>query len=258
MAVPPAAQRFFFGVAPPVSKAPLGDVWRFTAKSHDFYIDHSNGEETMHLSMHGPRRHHSNHRFHIKVKREWAATAHELGVFAAHGIGKEGFKFDGVAVSPDAYHVLRIRWTADILRRKYRQCAYAESVPEPTSQERGFLMSKRVGTGDCVDLDVFMSYGKPYISGGVRAQKDNAVLGPVANENNMWLSATCARRLQRDHPMPESFDVPKPGRGDEPNRFFTGGTKDSASDGIYWFVHDITTRACVERSMEAWKANPDR
>jgi hypothetical protein len=132
--MPPNLQRFFFAVAP-AGRGPIGNVWRFTGKRSDFYIDLADGAEAMHLSVHGPRAKHPEHRFHLKVDRESAATAHERGEFAAHGIDPGGFSFEGQEIAPNVHHVLRVRWTADGLRRKYRRYMTTPSMPEVSPEQ---------------------------------------------------------------------------------------------------------------------------
>lgn len=255
--MPPSVQRFFFAMAP-AGRGPIGSVWRFTGKKSDFYIDLADGAEAMHLSVHGPRASHPQHRFHLRVDQESAATAHERGEFAAHGIGPGGFSFEGQEIEPGVHHVLRVRWSADGLRRKYQPYMISGLLPEVSSGQPGYRMVRRLGTGECVDLDVFLSYGKGHVHGGGRAKKDEAVLGPIENAAEMFLSATCVRRLQRDHPTPSGLAVPKPTTGDEPNRILCGGTSDGGPSGIYWFVDDITTRSCLEGSIAAWVNDPRR
>lgn len=250
MSVP--LSRFFVAVAPFGNKGPIGNVWRFTGKKSDFYLDLGDGEEGFHLSAHGPNAEYSGLRFHLKVNTKVAATAHERGGFAMHGVPRKGRSINVHEVSPNAYHVATVRWSSDILRRRYRKFAISSHLPEATSERPGRLMNKPVGTGEAVDLEIFVSLGTPYIHGGRRAERDKAVMGPIGNEAGMWLSATFTRRLERDHPTPESLVVPKPGRKDEPNRILAGGPSMNRDAGPYWFVESITSRAAIEAAQKQW------
>lgn len=241
--------RFFVGVAP-FKSYPIADVWRFTGKRSGFYVDLSDGKEKVKLSVHGPQKKHTSHRFHIKVDHGWADTAHEHGEFIAHGLDAE-YSFAGVEVAPRAYHVARVRWSAEILRRKYKRFVVSTELPEVSTTEPGHIVSKPVGTGDCVDVDLVMAYDTPYIAGGERARKDNAVLGPLTNGTGMWLSATVVRRLERDHPTPADLHCPRPEPGEVPNRLLACGPGNDGADGIYWFVEGVTSRSLVERSLES-------
>jgi hypothetical protein len=71
--------------------APLGNVWRITAKKTDFYLEPLGQAEAFHLSAHGPNSSHPGHRFHVKVDPKAAAAIEQQGDFIIHGIPRKGY-----------------------------------------------------------------------------------------------------------------------------------------------------------------------
>ena len=79
----------------------LGNVWRITVKTTDFYIEPLGWSDAFHLSVHGPRGSHPDgHRFHLKVDKRAAAVVKGRGDFIDYSIEKRGRAFDGHALGP--------------------------------------------------------------------------------------------------------------------------------------------------------------
>jgi hypothetical protein len=240
----------------PDQVGPLGSVWRLTAKRSDFYLDRvGEHEEAIHISMHGPSSSHpEGQRFHVKLDRRAAASAHERGRLAAHGIPPTGHAFPGKEIAAGVYQVARVRWTWDILRKRYHAFSISGPYPDIVESRAGAVIRRPVGVNEAIDLDVIVSTGEPYWPGGERSAHDNARLGPLRNDAGLWMTVTVVRRRQDRWPTPTALVPPRPGAGEEPNRILSGGPGEDADAGMYWFVEAITSRRVVENSQEAWLA----
>jgi hypothetical protein len=168
---------------------PLGNVWRITAKNTDFYLDPIGQAEAFHLSVHGPNKRYSGHRFHVKVDRSAAADIEQQGDFIVHEIPRKGFPVKGVELKPGVFRVARIRWLWDLQRPRFRQAATSGvTVPEITGGRFGAKLSKPLRPNDAADLDLVISYNKPHWPAGDRSLQDNSRLGPLKNVAGMWLT----------------------------------------------------------------------
>lgn len=227
----------------------LGNVWRITAKKTDFYIDSpSRVGGVAHLSVHGSNARSDSHRFHIKVDRRLAATAKDRGEFVMHGVPRKGFAFDGQQLAAHAFRVARIRWTWDLQRPRFRAAAVSGPVPELGHHQSGARLPEALPPNDARDIDLVISYGKPYWPDSHGSLRDNARLGPLFNDAGLWLTATSYFRSQTRYPEPEPLCPRLPRPGEEPNRITCGGLGPGGPSDIYWFVETITSRQLIEAS----------
>lgn len=236
----------------------LGQVWRITARKTDFYLQPYGDAHGIHLSMHGPKeRFPDGHPFHVKVDPAAMVATSMGGSLAIHAIPRKGYAFDGEQLTSHAYLVARVRWSWDIVRPRFEQVT---ATVLPSIQERGghgFVMRKPVGDNEAVDLDIVVSYGMPYWRGGEKSASDNARLGPLVNDADMWMTGTVYRRWQSAEPTPPGLAVPRPTSRDAPRRITGGGPGAHGSSGIYWFVQGVTSEAVLERSRLAWLEERD-
>ena len=122
-------------VALTVGESPaLGNIWRITAKTTDFYLDPLGEAGTVaHLSVHGPNERFNGHRFHIKVDRWPTATTQDQRYATGHTIPRKGFAFDGQQLAAQVFRVARIRWTWDLQRHRFRAAAISGSPHRSTT-----------------------------------------------------------------------------------------------------------------------------
>ncbi|HEV8570450.1 MAG TPA: hypothetical protein VGQ92_25730 [Actinoplanes sp.] len=64
-------------------------------------------------------------------------------------------------------------------------------------------LSNRLGPNEAADLDLVVSYNRPYWPAGERSLRDYSRLGPLRNAAGMWLAATAYRRSKATSPAPE-------------------------------------------------------
>jgi hypothetical protein len=225
----------------------LGRVWRITAKNSDFYIDSlGRAGSVAHLSAHGPGERFDGHRFHIKVDRQLARTAKERGEFVLHGVPRNGFAFDGRQLADRAFRVARIRWTWDLQRPRFRAAAVSGPLPEVGLRQSGARLPEVLPPNDARDVDLVVSYGKPYWPDARGSLRDNARLGPLPNDAGLWLTANSYLRPQASYPAPEQLCPRLPEPGEEPNRITCGGLGPDGASDMYWFVETITSRQLIE------------
>jgi hypothetical protein len=229
----------------------LGNVWRITAKKTDFYLDPLGDAGTYaHLSVHGPSESHPGHRFHIKVDRS-ASTAHERGYFVSNGLPRKGLPFDGQQIAPRTFLVARVRWSWHLQRPRFRTAAVSGPAFELGEHQSGARQAAVLPPNDAWDVDLVVSYDKPYWPDSRGSLRDNARLGPLSNDAGIWLTATSYRRSQMQYPSPEKLCPSLPQAGVEPSRILCGGLGPNGADDMWWFVETITSRRLVEASAAA-------
>jgi len=240
------------------SGRPLGNIWTITAKNTDFYISPVDGEDVIHLSAHGPNDRGAGHRFHIKLgneaRREVRRNRAGLttsGFFLAHDLPRNGLVIEGQPVAPNAWLIARIRWTWDMQRPRYRAAAAGASWPTLTPGQHGLVMRKALELNEAADLDLVVSYGRPYWPDRKGAENDNAQLGPLRNASGMWLTGTTYQRSQAAYPTPDRHLAGRPALGETPSRIMGCGPGGAESKGFYWIVESITSREILDLNTEA-------
>lgn len=222
----------------------LGNIWRITAKKTDFYLDPLGAPGAIvHVSVHGPNDRFDGHRFHIRVDRGAVASARERGSsFVEHDVPRKGFGFDGQQVADRAFRVARIRWTWHLQRPRFRAAAISGPAPKLTDHQSGARLSEPLPPNDASDIDLIVSYGKPYWPNPSGSLRNNARLGPLPNGANLWLTATSYRRSQKKHPAPVQLSPRLPRFGEEPNRILCCGPGPDGAKDMCWLVETITSR----------------
>lgn len=226
----------------------LGNVWRIAAKKNDFYLeDASLVADVMHLSVHGPQDGYEGPGFFIRVDRKKAAAARGSGYFMESYVPRKGIKFSGQQVAPGVFHVVRLRWTWDVQRHRYREYAYFGDAPVPGPTEQGLVQRVLLRPNQAWDVDLFVSYDEPYWPTAAFAKGvGDPRLGPLRNDAGHWLTGHSWVRHQSGTPTPATVLPRLPRVGETPNRITCGGLGPKGPDGIYWFVETITAREVME------------
>ena len=222
---------------------PRGNIWKITAKKTDFYLDfegkHGGG---FHLSIHGPNARFDGHRFHIKLDPKSVREAWAQGNFVEHEMGK-GHSFDGVQLADHAFRVARLRWTWDLQRPRFRDAALSRAkTPKLGTNRDGMTMSTPLQPNSAWDIDLVVSYGKPYWPDAEVTDRDKSRLGPLSNDAGMWLTATSYHRPQAAYPSPDELSLPVPRAGETPQSILSAGPGHEGLRDMYWFVEGITSR----------------
>jgi len=229
----------------------LGNVWRINAKKNDFYLeDASPVADTMHISVHGPQGGHSQPGFFLRVDKKKAAVARESGYFVESYVPRKGIQFNGTQVAPDAFHVVRLRWTWDLQRQRFRDYAYFGDTPSPGPTEQGFVQRTLLRPNQAWDVDLYISYTDPYWPAVFNKSSGDPRLGPIRNDEGHWLTGHSWLRNQAHSPTPPGIKPRLPRPDETPNRITCGGLGPRGRDDIYWFVEAMTSR----QLMENWDA----
>lgn len=149
-----------------------------------------------------------------------------------HGVPRKGFAFDGQQLAAHAFRVARIRWTWDLQRPRFRAAAISGPLPELGHHQSGARLPEVLPPNDARDVDLVVSYGKPYWPDARGSLRDNARLGPLPNDAGLWLTATSYLRSQAKYPAPEQLCPRLPEPGEEPNRITCGGRRDATDEQI--------------------------
>lgn len=229
----------------------LGNVWRITAKKHDFYIDSWGENNLAHLSFHGPGEKFSGHRFHMQVDRDVAKAAESEGHFVAYEIPRKGYAFDGKQISDRAFLAARIRFPWHLQRPRYRSAALTGVWPDLVDDRFGARLSTLLKPNGTWDIDIVLSYGEPYWPDAERSLRDGSRLGPLHNDSGMWLTATSYHRSEASSPAPSGLIPRRPRVGEHANRLICAGPGSGGTSDFYWFTETITSRELVEASRAA-------
>jgi len=229
------------------SGVPLGPYWMIKAARTDFYLEPRNFAG-MHLSVHGPSKRFSGHRFHVKVDRSAVTKIDARGGFFAHEVPRDGSAFSGRQVANDVYHVARIRWLRSMQSLEYRTVACSSSKPPDLSDRRsGAFLNSALPPDGVWDLDVYVSFGDPYEPDlAEQNPHGDPTLGPIRNEAGMFLTATSHHHSESLAPTPDGLLYAKPDQDEKPAFLFGGGI----DHDIYWFVHSIVSEELIERSRK--------
>lgn len=232
----------------------LGSCWSIKTKKNDFYIEPlgPGKRNVLHLSLHGPWPGMPNHRFHLKLD-EAAATRNKAGgQLIEHGIPNAGQTLNGVEVAPGAFLVCRLRWMPALQRPEYLAAAsIGVALRELKDGQRGRVLNAALSPSSAWDVDLFVSYDKPYWPHAERSKADNAQLGPLQNDAGMHLTATSFHRTVTSEPAPDELVPALPQDNQTPNLLLCGGLdrRPQGAQDLYWFVETITSRELLQRSF---------
>jgi hypothetical protein len=230
----------------------LGNIWRITAKKTDFYLDPLGEAGTVcHLSVHGPNEEFDRHRFHMRIERKSVNEARSRGSFVMHGVPRSGYAFAGRQLAANAFLVARVRWTWDLQRLRFRGAAATEQAPDIGHNQYGARSREILPPNHARDIDLVVSYGKPYWPDARGSLRDNARLGPLSNDAGIWLTATSYGRSQMSYSSPEGLCPRLPLPSEAPTRIMCGAPETDAAGEIYWFVETITSRQLLTDSAAA-------
>lgn len=230
------------------SGVPLGPFWMIKAARTDFYLEPRNFG-AMHLSVHGPNKRFSGHRFHVKLNPAGIHKIRARGGFVAHDVSKAGSAFGGRQVLDDVYHVARIRWLRNMQAVEYRTAARSSSNPPDLSDRRsGAFLNAALPPENVWDLDIYISFGDPYEPDlSEQNPQGDPTLGPIRNESGMFLTATSHHHAETLVPTPDSLLYAPPDLHERPTFLLGGGIEDD----IYWSVHSIVGEGLIERSRSS-------
>jgi hypothetical protein len=149
--------------------------------------------------------------------------------------------FPGKVINETALLVARLRWTWDACVR----LAPAPPAGDLKRNATGLAASPPPEPGDAVDIDLVVATGKPYWLQERRARADNACLGPLRNDADLWLTGTVVKRIAAHYPPPPHAVAPKPnGRQDELRGLAAGVDP----EGFLWLTEQRMSRSALEAS----------
>lgn len=217
---------------------PHSHIWRLWAGGTSFYIkarDRSMG--AIKVSLHGPDERDSVGPPVFKFGFDRGVTDRS-GVLHAEEF--KGRAFPGEEVSANARRVLRIRIPWDTLRPG--DPAGLGKLDLRNGMKGGVVKPPSIGYA--VDLDVFVSEGKPYWPAAPgQLQRDRAAIGPFRNDAGQSLTVVSIQRALHRDPTPEEVHaLPPMHRGDLVRGVFIGGPKDGP---FPWIVETLTSRRAI-------------
>jgi hypothetical protein len=135
---------------------------------------------------------------------DWQERRENRGEFVLHGVPRNGFAFSGHQLAAHAFRVARIRWTWELQRPRFRAAAVSGPLPDLGHHQSGARLPEVLPPNNARDVDLVISYGKPYWPDSRGSLRDNARLGPLPNDSGLWLTATSYHRPQAQYPALKS------------------------------------------------------
>lgn len=230
--------------------APLGTMWRITARGRHFYVDFIGANEAnLHLSVHGPNGPFEDHRFHVKIDRRKEKQAGDAGYVMNPQLHKKGIEIPGRRLAENTYHVARVRWTWDLQRSRYRHVALnREPIPKIHDSRQGRIMEMPLKENHAWDVDLIVSYGKPLWMADVfwmpRRQANflSPKIGPLQNDAGMYLTATSRESSITAEPGPTEQLVPRPKNDADAQRLISAGLGEGRLKDTLWFEEKVTSK----------------
>jgi hypothetical protein len=213
-------------------------VWRLWWGRTSFYLSTRDREKfaNLKISLHGPDERYAAPGFkigHDGLDQE-RSTPNGLLVVPPEWLP---CWFIGRAVTESATHVLRFRFPFNLFRRGYPSAPIPKDVK---TRDFAGLIPPPARELDVIDVDVYVSTGRPYWPNERRARRDNACLGPLENDAGEQLSAVVVSRSTVQYPTPMRAQAPGPS-GSEDRVRGIGATVDDS--GLLWICEQWMSRS---------------
>ncbi len=225
---------------------PVGFTWRIWAGRTSFYLkSRASGLGHLKLSIHGDDpRHPVGGGFKLAMDpEERYHQAIKEGLVLADRSGDWPIWFPGRQLRDCSTLVARLRWTWDACMR----LPAAPAVGTLRQGAVGLVAPPPPEPGDAVDVDLVVTEGKPYWPQEQRARADNACLGPLRNEADLWLTGVVVKRQASHQPPPGGAVAPRPSsRSDE----VRGVSAAVDPEGFVWLVEQRMSRGALEAAVE--------
>lgn len=223
----------------------VGFTWRIWAGRTSFYLkSRASGLGHLKLSIHGEDpRHPSGGGYKLAMDtEELYQQAVDDGIVLADRAGDWPLWFPGRALRGGSTLVARLRWTWDA-------CTRLPAAPAAGALRReavGLVVPPPPQPGDAVDVELIVSEGEPYWPQEERARRDNACLGPLRNDADLWLTGVVIKRQASHHAPPEAVVPAKPRtRADE----IRGVAAAVDPEGFAWLVEQRMSRVALEQAV---------
>lgn len=182
-----------------------GLTWKLWADKHSFYAT-SRWEMNDHkLSLHGPSEAHPESSLFKYARHYDGGSSPRLSQSELLPYGRTrdtATVFRGNQVRKGVFHVVRFRWTHDVFKfgappdrgpgviRKPGKIQSVESISAP---DDGFAL----------DVDLYLSNGRPYNPRGDVPEDLRHPLPKIANGTDQWLTGLAQYHSLKRHPTPE-------------------------------------------------------
>lgn len=201
-----------FTVGPKDEPWKLGHQWRIWGQKGDFYVKtRCRFVDEFKLSFHGRREGHPGWGFKFDLDGA-TRQARRDGQAMGEGVNLDPIWFDGERTPDELVRLLRIAVPFDM---------FTEGAPVPPAHkpigpvDMAARMPPPPRPGVFACLDLFLATPEEWAASSwrVRAEADNAVLGPITNDTGRYLVGITQMLTEERNPLPEvlrSFDA-KPG-----------------------------------------------
>jgi len=212
-------------------------VWRIGWQRTSFYISPvGSGLGALKVSLHGPDERHPRPGFKWKLDLSHYSPEQAVSIWDTSIEPKHWFT--GVMVSDTVVHAVRIRMGWETLQR------FNPSAPLPSTPRKRDVARylEDIPIGYAADIDIYVSSGKPYWPDLAAIKRDNALVPPLRNEANEYLTAIPSKSMILKEPSPDGVQMPA---ALEPADRIRGVGMAVAEDGLLWAAESITSRRAL-------------
>jgi hypothetical protein len=225
--------------------------WRIGVGRTSFYMKPRYDPLSMlKISFHGPDPRHRQPGLKIEIDQSASTKANEAGGIVVHGSGEYKQWYTGKPVRPGGpTHVARLRYPWSMFYQS------VPSAPMPKDPPKASVAGVIPPPDEfyAVDVDLYISQGKPYWPDERAARRANAMLGVLRNEADQYLTAVANHHSVIRVPTPDSLVVRLPSGAVDIVRAL--GT--CVHDDVLWVCEQRMSSAQLREARDQMGAVPD-
>ncbi|WP_394525594.1 hypothetical protein [Paenarthrobacter nicotinovorans] len=219
-------------------------VWRIWWHGTSFYIKARDGAfAEFKVSLHGADAFHPEPGFIVGRDQSAAGSATARTVEEGRFLGT---RFSGRRVDAEALHVATFRFGAELFTEDVPPSVLPEDVRLHSSIRANIAAAP--GVGEVTDVHLFLAKGRPFVLHEAKAKDADAILGPLRNKQDEYLTGLVNKCTLSRNPSPEGLMGPPPSDAGDRVRGF-GGTIDPVG-GFLWIAEQWLSRKHLEAKQQ--------
>ncbi|WP_146072530.1 hypothetical protein [Arthrobacter sp. 4R501] len=217
-------------------------VWRIWWHGSSFYIK-ARDEALAHfkVSFHGADAFHPKPGYIVGRDQSALGAAKSRTVESGRFLGS---RFPGREVSDGALHVATFRFGAEL----FADGVNATPLPDDVKLHPSIAARIAVtpAAGEVTDVHLYWAKGRPYVQHEEKARKADAILGPLRNDQNEYLTGLVNKCSLAKNLSPDGLMGPPP--SDEKDRVRGFGGIIDPDGGFLWIAEQWLSRKHLEAS----------
>ncbi len=152
-----------------------------------------------------------------------------------------GSRFSGRKVADDVLHIVTFRFGADLFAKATTELPF--TGPQNIRPSAAARLAVMPLEGEVTDIHLDLSKGKPYVQHEEKARRENAIFGPLRNNQDEYLTGLVNKCSLSKNPSPSELLVPTPlNETDQVHGF--GATIDPKG-GFLWIAEQWMSREAL-------------